>query len=441
MPIGTEAPNIYPTDFRLKRGIYDVDYDQMAVNTDGSINTNSVQNPDTLDAFARLRVSEPYTVFDSKQVGDNQPLFYDDQEVSGGGTASVYDADRSSSMLNVSLNTAGLRVRQTKQRLNYQPGKSQLCIFTFVGNATPADITKEVGLFDDENGLFLRLESTGPSLVSRSYVSGAAFDLPVAQANWNVDTLDGNGASGVDHDFTKATIFFLDFEWLGVGTVRFGFFIDGRPVYVHHLHHVGVFSSVYMTTPNLPIRYSIENGGAGAVSSFEHICSTVISEGGVQVTGIVRSVDRGNTILTTAGNTLVYPLISIRLKAAYRDITVIPTTIEVFATSTTSYRWALILNPTVAGNDAVSWTSLANSAVEYDVTRDNTNTLTGGTQIASGYGSSTNQSKSSVEKEIANALKIGETIAGAGDELVLAVQNIASGAETYLASLEFRELQ
>jgi len=82
------------------------------------------------DAFARQRVSEPFTLWDSKLLGDNRALFWDDAETSGGGTGSTYTANHSSVALDVSATTAGTRVRQTKQRFNYQPGKSQL-IFVF----------------------------------------------------------------------------------------------------------------------------------------------------------------------------------------------------------------------------------------------------------------------------------------------------------------------
>ena len=52
----------------------------------------------TIDAFGRLRVSNPKTLFDSKQIfsdpdildsAEKYPLFYDNQEVSGGGTSNT----------------------------------------------------------------------------------------------------------------------------------------------------------------------------------------------------------------------------------------------------------------------------------------------------------------------------------------------------------------
>jgi hypothetical protein len=439
MPLGTQSPNVYPAEGWLKRRNVDDEGEVVAVENEAllvSIGSQSQLN----DAFARMRTSFPFTIFDSKQIADNQPLFYDDQEVSGGGTSSSWDTDRSSTVMAVSATTAGLRVRQTLQCFNYQPGKSQMAIFTFVMGDTDTGITKEVGLFNDENGIFLRNDGGVISLVVRSYVTGSADDTVIPQASWNIDAMDGDGGSGITLDFEAAQIFFLDLEWLGVGSIRFGFFVDGSPYYVHKQNHANSIDSVYMTTPNLPVRYSIENDGTGAVDDFEQICSTVISEGGVQPTGIVRSVDRGVTAITTASNTLVNPVLSIRLKSTHQDISVIPDKVQVFTTANVDFRWSLLLNPTVAGVDAVSWTSLDDSAIEYDVSRDNTNLLTGGVQLDSGYGSSSNQVTIPIEAAIANALKIGADIAGNSDELVLAVQNLAAGTNPYYGSLTFREL-
>ena len=81
-----------------------------------------------IDAFSRLRISSPETLFDSKQIFDNAdivntlenfPLFFDNQETSGAGTATAFDIDRASTTLSVSATTAGTRVRQTRARFNY----------------------------------------------------------------------------------------------------------------------------------------------------------------------------------------------------------------------------------------------------------------------------------------------------------------------------------
>ena len=148
-----------------------------------------------VDAFNRLRVANPITLFDSKQIHDNKPLFWDDQEVSGSGTSSTYNTNQASSTIAVSNLTAGKRVRQTRQRFNYQPGKSQLVMFT--GNAVSMDtgITKEVGYFDDNNGLFFRITATDAAVVVRTNTSGSPVDTVVPRSSWNGDKLDGNGPS------------------------------------------------------------------------------------------------------------------------------------------------------------------------------------------------------------------------------------------------------
>ena len=82
------------------------------------------------DAFWRFRTSSPYTLFDSKTLRDEAPLFYDDQEVSWSGTASAHQTNKASVKLSVSNTTAWKRVRQSKARGNYQPWKSQLVLMT-----------------------------------------------------------------------------------------------------------------------------------------------------------------------------------------------------------------------------------------------------------------------------------------------------------------------
>jgi len=109
------------------------------------------------DAFGRLRTSTPTTIFDSKQIFNNQSLQWDDQQTSGAGTTSTWTASAASSVMAISATTAGTRVRQTFRRFNYFPGKSQLVLATGVlaksGGGT--GITRRFGLFDENNGFFL----------------------------------------------------------------------------------------------------------------------------------------------------------------------------------------------------------------------------------------------------------------------------------------------
>lgn len=400
------------------------------------IDTQEIQFPaSSLDAFARQRVSNPRTVFDSKQISDNLPEFWDDSQVSGSGTTSTHFPNRASSIMSVANLTAGRRIRQTFRRFNYQPGKSQLCILTFVMGTTISGVTRRCGLYDDNNGIFLQQTGAGIAVGVRSFVTGTAVNNIALQSAWNIDKLDGTGASGITLNPTQSQIFFFDFEWLGVGSVRCGFFIGGVPYYCHRFDNANLNNSVYMSTPNLPLRYEIENDGTGSAASFEQICSTVISEGGAQNTGLIRGLNRG-TSFVTGNNSSIYPLIALRLKAGYLGSSVKPVDFSLVCTSSAAYAWYLLLNPTVS--TALSFTGITNSSIEAALTTTNTTTLTGGTILRSGVGSQGNQGGVS-QSEIVDDFFLGSNIAGNRDVLVLAVRRLTGTTETFYAGINIIE--
>lgn len=390
-----------------------------------------------IDAFARLRTSSPFTLFGWKTIHGDNTLKWDDQTTAGTATSTV-DTDTASVTLAVANGSGtGTRVRQTKQRFQYEPGKSQLVLLTFVLGTAVANVTKRVGYFDSDNGLYLQQTSSSLALGIRTSSSGSPTDTTIAQASWNLDPLDGTGPSTLTLDVTKGQIFFVDFEWLGVGRVRFGFVIDGVPVYVHEVKNANTLATVYMSTPNLPVRYEISSSSA-ATASLVAICSSVQSEGGFEEISSGYALDRGITGLTTASNTSLYPLLAYRLKSTHLGSRVVPIDLSLLCTSTADFRWTLLLNPTVTGT-ALSFSDVANTAVQ-QATPTNATTVSGGFVIASGYASTTNQNIPTVSVSIPSELAPGAFIDGTLDVLVLAVQNLTAGAETYYASIGLKEL-
>lgn len=400
----------------------------------------------SIDAFGRWRVSEPETIFDSKLILDNAPLRWDDAAVSGAGTSSTYNTNQASVTLGVSNLTAGKRVRQSKRRFGYQAGKSQLIMLTGVFGTASTGITKQIGYHDDQNGLFFQQTySAGNEVISvvrRTYVTGIAADNPVAQSAWNIDKMDGTGASGIDLDFTKTQIFLIDFEWLGVGRVRMGFVVDGMIVYCHEFLNTNSLTVVYMSVPNLPVRFSIENDGTGGAASLVQICSTVQSEAGQEEIGLTFGLNRGTTALTTLNDADMYPLIALRYQTGK---TIVPISILEWTVAITPgvtglpIGASLILNPTVTGT-ALSFTPLANSALEYDISRTNGTKVSGGTVLAS---SVTVNSRTSGGPAVLSPIDIslGSTIAGVSDIIVLAVQRFSGATEAFWGAINWREMR
>lgn len=399
----------------------------------GGHQTTEVINP--LDAFGRIRVSNPLTIFGSKQLVDGQALFWDDQATSGSGTSSTYTSSKSATVLGVSNATAGVRTRQTYRWFNYQPGKSQLLLMTFAFGAAATGITRRAGLFTDDNGVFLEQTSTGPRFVVRK----AASDTVIPQSSWNADKLDGTGPTRINLDLSKVQIFFVDYEWLGVGSVRFGFVINGTFVTAHRQHTANIGSSVYHTNPNLPCRYELRNDGSGAAATLDAICCSVTSEGGIDETGLQRSIDRVITPFATNNDTSIYPILGIRLKSTYPAATVRLVGGSILNPTNSTFRWVVGIAPTYAGT-ALTWTDLANSAIQFCNTSTNGTTVSNtGVVLTSGYEITSSGSNFATSLKPLGFLTIGTSIAGVAQELWLMVQRISGGSEDFYASLQWEE--
>lgn len=347
-------------------------------------------NSTATDAFGRLRVSTPLTLFDSSHRYKDNGLW---TTSSGTGATTSFDANAGLVTLNTTTTSGSEIIRETTKCFSYQPGKSLLVMSTFVMNTAKTNLRQRVGYYGASNGMFLEQDGTTISFVERSAVTGSTVDTKVAKASWNIDPMDGTGPSGYTLDLTKAQIFWMDIEWLGLGTVRLGFIINGEFVHCHSFHHANLVTTTYITTASLPLRYEITNTGTTASTSvLKQICSTVLSEGGYELRGLQQAI--GTTItapysLTTAGT--FYPVISLRLKATALDAIVILAAISLLGITSANYLWRIVATATTTGG---TWVPLTDSSVEYNLTGTAT---TGGRILAQGYFSSTNQSTTQID--------------------------------------------
>jgi hypothetical protein len=407
-----------------------------------SSNSISFHESVNLDAFGRLRVSNPKTIFDAKNIYDdpdieaweeNQPLFFDNQETDGSGTSTNYVVNEAAQYIRVTSGNAGTRTRQTKQYFNYQPGKSRLTLMSFVMGTQHSGIDRREGAFNSDNGIFLEDDGTNYKFVLRSNVTGTPVERAVNQDDW-IDPMDGSGPSRIDLDFTKAQLMWIDIEYLGVGDVRLGFVCNGQFHLAYVFENTNRFSTVYMSTPNLPLTSQITNDGTGPEATLVQICSTVISEGDEHPVGATRWATSGGTEATATTENVIIPIIGIRLKDAYigETVDIINTSVQVQTTSD-KVEYFLLLNPTVTGT--FTYADESNSAVQIARWSD-VAVVTGGTPIgAPGYaeaGGFLNGSAGSAAALQDNALKLGALIDGTMDEIVLCARPIADSSAVEL---------
>jgi len=388
----------------------------------------------TTDAFGRLRVSQPITLFDSQNRFGIDGQF--DTSTSGSATA-TYLSNESTVAMNVSTTSGDEVIRESKRVFPYQPGKSLLALMTFVMAAGQTNLRQRLGYFGTNDGVYLEQNGTDTRLVLRTSTSGSVDDTEYAtQANWNVDKFDGTGPSGITLDLTKAQILFFDIEWLGVGDVRCGFYVRGKPQVAHIFYNTNEKSKVYMKTAILPVRYEITaTDTLDSAATLRQICSTVISEGGY--TQIRRELDAQRTTTLTGISTTALPLVSIRLNSSSLDAIVIPQQVKVFPLTAQDYEVLLIRNATLTG---ASYDTSTFVNVDFDISAT---AMSGGDIMQVDYITNTVQSAGGISEATGYnfANQLGRTIAGVSDVLTLGIRTISpSPTGSARGSLMFYDL-
>ena len=392
------------------------------------------------DAFGRTRVSNPLTLFDSSHRYKDNGLWT--SLIVGTGSTVGFVTAQGLVDVTVGVGSTASVIRETTKTFSYQPGKSLQILNTFVMNPPKQNLRQRVGYFGADNGIYFETDGTTLNFVERSIVSGILSETHAPQSSWSYDKLDGTGESGMTLDVTKGQIMWTDIEWLGLGTVRVGFVIDGQFIHCHSFHHANRIQSTYITTASLPLRYEITNTGVTtSTSTLKQVCSSVMSEGGYELRGLQQGV--GTTItspvsLTTAGT--YYPVISIRLKSNPNrlDAIVILTALSIMGiTNNAHYNWRVIAGGTTAGGTWVS--ASADGSVEYKL---DGGSITGGRILAQGYCSASNQAVSAVDilKEALFKFQLErDGLTGTPYELSVAAASNVANADTH-TSMDWEEI-
>ena len=375
----------------------------MVANKNGQVVTKTNRFPvDVLpanaDAFGRTRVSSPLTLFDSSHRYRDNGLWT--SLIVGTGSTVGFVTAQGLVDITVGVGSTASVIRETAKVFSYQPGKSLQILNTFVMNPPKQNLRQRVGYFGADNGIYFELdglEGITAYFVERSLVTGITSETRVPQNEWSEDPLNGSGPSGLTLDVTKGQIMWTDIEWLGLGTVRVGFVIDGQFIHCHSFHHANKIKSTYITTASLPLRYEITNTGVTtSASTLKQVCSSVMSEGGYELRGLQQGL---GTIITSPINLTLagtyYPVISIRLKSNPNrlDAIVILTALSIMGiTNNAHYNWRVIAGGTTTGGTWVS--ASADGSVEYKL---DGGSITGGRILAQGYCSASNQAVSAVD--------------------------------------------
>jgi len=351
----------------------------------------------TLDSFERLRVSEPRIAFEysfGTQLVSAATTIWEATATASGTvalTTNLYGQDLNS------LTTAGSGYWiQSYNHIRYAPGISTLARITFNMNELITNVRQRVGLFTDQgtypstagDGLFLEADGASISFVRRYLTTaGTGGEERILRANWNRDKLDGTGTSGVNLNFALTQHLIIEYQWLGVGTIRFGFETGtAGVVWAHEISSVNLLSVAWSRTGTLPVRAEIYNTGVTArAGKLTLINCVVLHEGDVSDFRGWKYFGGNSGATGKLGGTAaaLYPILSLRA-ASTNDMTkrvrVIPTsvtiTVAVASTGATSLQVALLMLPT-PNTGATFATTTAGSLVTIDTAATAATAVTG----------------------------------------------------------------
>lgn len=400
----------------------------------------SIKDSANLDAFSRLRISNPLTLFSSQFTYSLNPLLLE-QITNGTGATITHDTtNRCALMTFSSTPTGGKAYMQTFEYLPYQPSKSQLTLITFNMNGGVANTLKFAGLSDGVNGFEFRLNGTTKEFAI--YSGSSVGNQTIAQSSWNLDKLDGTGPSGLTLDVTKTQILIIDFQALYVGRVRMGFDIGGKIIYAHQFTHANLVASPYIQTANLPARCGMTCTGTVS-TTMNFICCAVVSEGGTEDVNLFGYSFQQASGTVSVSDTVFTHLISLRPKTTFNGITnrmrVAYIDTEIFNNGNQPVYWQLVIGQAIT---SPTWADVNTtySGVEYA-----SGTASGSPAIVidGGWAASSGGAKGVVNTTVASRYPITLDAAGAVRSLgtISIIAKSVSGAQNCLASIKFREIR
>lgn len=401
----------------------------------------TIKDSANLDAFSRLRVSNPLILHNSQFTYDLAPILFE-QITNGAGATIAHDTTNRCAILSFAGTGAGGKsFMQSYEYLPYQPGRSQLIFVTFNMIAAAVNVLKFAGYSDGVNGIEFQLN--GATKQFHIYSATGDGSETAIQSSWNIDKLDGTGPSGITLDITKTQILVIDIQALYVGRVRIGFDIGGEVIYAHEFLHANLASFPYIQSANLPVRCGMTCSGI-STTTMQFICSAVISEGGSEDINAFGYTFETNTRETVS--TLGTQMMTLRPKTTFNGITnrmrVAYIDVEIFNTGSTNQhvRWDLCVGQAITGG---TW---ADVNTTYSGVEVNTGaTLSGAPAIIidSGWVSVGGNDKGVTNIAVISRYPITLDAAGLNrvmGSLTLTVTSL-SGSPVVYAGMKFREIR
>jgi hypothetical protein len=333
--------------------------------------------PPYADASGRLRSSTPLTLLEhNNQFGTTSSKW--DKLLTGTGTLTDTTASGTTTLSTGGTASGASAIRATRAYQRYQVQKSLQVGQAFIFGAGVTGVSKKVGYFDANNGVYFEQLGATLNVVVRS----GGVDTKVAQGSWNVDNLNGSGPSGMT--FNPLGLQGLSIDFLGTLLIRFNLIYNGTAIPFHVISAGNVASPVIPATANLTVRQEIVNTTSVASTSTLTVANINIDSEGAVEEAVAYNFSASNGTSTIAVTTR-RPILTVQAKTLGIDGTsrnygqILPIAVNTYCASISVYL-EFVVNGTLTG---ASFNSVnANSIANFDVAAT---AISGGTVINSNY--------------------------------------------------------
>lgn len=338
------------------------------------------------------------------------------------------------SISGVSSYNDGSVIRQSKERAWYVAGTDIQSIISFSAETSAnANLTQNIGMFDNDDGLFLKIYDD--PLKMAFVIRSANSETVIQQTSWNIDKFDGTGPSAIALNPGYVQFLVIEFGWMHGGKNRFGFFINGKIWWAHEIY-IGNTEQIHMpTNPSLPLRWEInvtDNVSDKKTLKAYYGSAIATSNDMVRYKNIT-----SNRLAAAAdiGSSATREVIALRVPTENAKYTVFKPTrlsISFVQSSAALFNWKLVLNPELTSDS--SWYPINGSLLNMSINRSVQNNT--GILISNGY--ATTYCSIDLPK---NIQYITGDENGDSDILSFQIYNIDGGYLWYFVSIEWEELK
>lgn len=233
----------------------------------------------TVESTPIIQLQYPYNSFNPNYVLTNS---------SNGGSVDVTGTNLAT--LTSGTTAGGSATLWSKGRLPYQSSQGSSSVFSTIFTAGTSGCSQQIGLgnfttyggtiiqdgffFGYFNGTSYNYSGivdgvyTGTTFGIMHTCNGSTCFYP--QSEWNQDSFNGAGASGISLDTTKGNVYKIQYQWLGFGVIKF--FIEnpisGVLTLVHMIEYPNTNIATSLLQPTMQLVAQVVNssgGGSGVV--------------------------------------------------------------------------------------------------------------------------------------------------------------------------------